>query len=155
MRGFKKVSLDTWKQKCDSDLYDNIYLPKRGSVSSAGYDFYIPYDVTISPGEEVVVKTGIKSYMNSDEVLMIFVRSSLGFKYNIRLKNQTGIIDSDYYDNTDNEGHIMVALKNEGQKIVEFKTGDRVVQGIFMKYLLADDDETSAQRNGGIGSTNK
>lgn len=153
-RGFKVISLDEWKKTMDEDLYQNIKLPKRSTTSSAGYDFFSPYDFVIKPNEEVVVKTGIKSYMNNGEVLLIFVRSSLGFKYNVRLKNQTGVIDADYFNNPSNEGHIMVALKNEGEKELAVKAGDRLVQGVFVNYLVSDDDEVITRRLGGIGSTN-
>ena len=93
--------------------------------------------------------------MNSNEYLAIFIRSSLGFKYNIRMCNQTGIIVADYYNNKDNEGHIFVCLQNEGKEVITIKKGDRFVQGIFMPYLIVDDDTTDSVRSGGIGSTNK
>ena len=93
--------------------------------------------------------------MNGDEYLAILVRSSMGFKYNVRLCNQVGIVDSDYYNNPDNEGHIFVALKNEGDKVFKVEKGDRYAQGIFQKYLLTDDDDADGERTGGFGSTNK
>ena len=92
--------------------------------------------------------------MNEDEFLALLVRSSMGFKYNIRLCNQVGIVDSDYYNNPDNEGHMFIALKNEGEKIFTINKGDKYAQGIFQKYLLTDDDEATGSRTGGIGSTN-
>ena len=153
-RGFEKISKAEWNKAMPEELYENIILPKRSTQNSAGYDFYVPYDLVIKPSEEVVIKTGIKSYMNSGEVLLIFVRSSLGFKYNIRLKNQVGVIDADYYNNSSNEGHIMVALKNEGTKELVINSGDRLVQGVFINYLISDDDSASGSRVGGIGSTN-
>ena len=153
-RGFEKISKAEWIKAMPEELYENIVLPKRSTQNSAGYDFYAPYDLVIKPNEEVVIKTGIKSYMNSGEVLLIFVRSSLGFKYNVRLKNQVGVIDTDYYNNSSNEGHIMVALKNEGTKELVINTGDRLVQGVFINYLISDDDAACGSRTGGIGSTN-
>ena len=83
-----------------------------------------------------------KPQCNSDEVLLVTVRSSTGFKYNIRLVNQIGIIDSDYYNNPDNEGHLFVKIQNEGDKTVTFKAGDAVAQGIFVKYLTTDTERT-------------
>lgn len=154
MRGFEIISQNEWVKTQDESLYENVKKPVRATKSSAGYDFFMPYEVTIKPNEEVIIKSGIKAYMQQNEVLMIHVRSSLGFKYNIRLKNQTGIIDSDYYNNSNNEGHIMVALKNEGNQDVVLHEGDRFVQGIFTTYLLADDDASNSVRNGGFGSTN-
>ena len=93
--------------------------------------------------------------MNENEFLGIYIRSSLGFKYNIRMCNQVGIIDADYYNNKDNEGHIFVCLQNKSDKKVVIKKGDRFVQGIFMSYLITDDDSATDTRNGGIGSTNE
>ena len=75
-------------------------------------------------------------------MLLIIVRSSTGFKYNIRLVNQVGVIDSDYYNNEDNEGHIFIKIQNEGDKAVSFKAGDAVAQGVFVKYLATDTERT-------------
>lgn len=163
-RGFDIVSYDEFKKTLGKGLndevikekYNDMKKPRRATSSSAGYDFYCVNDFTLSPGESIVVPTGIKSYMKEDECLYILVRSSHGFKYNIRLKNQVGLIDSDYYNNEKNEGHIFVALKNEGDKNFEVKCGEAFAQGIFQKYLIADDDEpVQINRVGGIGSTSK
>ena len=93
--------------------------------------------------------------MMDDEVLFILVRSSMGFKYNIRLCNQVGVVDKDYYNNEGNEGHIFIKIKNEGEKDFVVNKGDAIGQGIFMKYLMTDDDDSNTVRTGGIGSTNR
>lgn len=157
MRKFEKISLKQFIK--DTGLtekeYNEITLPHRATPQSAGYDFHILEDLTLKPGEIKKVPTAIKASMNSDEVLMIYIRSSLGFKYNMRMCNQTGIIDSDYYNNEDNEGHIFIAIQNEGQETVNLKANDRFAQGIFIKYLTTDDEEEiTSTRTGGIGSTN-
>ncbi len=157
MRKFEKISLKQFIK--DTGLtekeYNEITLPHRATPQSAGYDFHILEDLTLKPGEIKKVPTAIKANMNSDEVLMIYIRSSLGFKYNMRMCNQTGIIDSDYYNNKDNEGHIFIAIQNEGQETVNLKANDRFAQGIFMKYLTTDnEEEITSTRTGGIGSTN-
>lgn len=136
--------------------YKELKLPKRATRHSAGYDFFSPFDFTLAPGQEIKVPTGIKSYMMEDEYLGIYVRSGHGFKFNIRLKNQVGIIDSDYYGNESNEGHIFIAIKNEGQNEFEIKEKDAFAQGIFHKFLLADGDDMDGEtRVGGFNSTNK
>ncbi len=87
--------------------------------------------------------------MNDGEVLLLFVRSSMGFKYNVRLCNQVGVIDKDYYnnvDNVDNEGHIFVKLQNEGMKDYVVHKGDKICQGIFIKYLLTEEQENFVER---------
>ena len=154
MRKFEKISKDNFFNSVPNGNYEDIILPKRSTKNSAGYDFYSLYDITIKPNERVVIPTGIKVCMNENEFLGIYIRSSLGFKYNIRMCNQVGIIDADYINNKDNEGHIFVCLQNESDKEVVIKKGDRFVQGIFIPYLITDDDNTTDLREGGIGSTN-
>lgn len=141
-RGFEKVS-----------YMDNGILPTRKTSSSAGYDFSIVEGGVIPPHSTRIFKTGIKAYMNSDEVLMIYVRSSVGIKRGVVLTNNTAIIDSDYFNNSDNEGHIMLALYNNTDKEVVIKDGERVAQGIFVRYYTAGDTVDNV-RQGGIGSTN-
>ena len=109
----------------------------------------------MKPGDILKIPTGVKVCLNKDEYLGIYVRSSMGFKYNIRMCNQVGIIDSDYYNNPDNEGHIWICLKNEGDKNYVINVGDSFAQGIFTKYLVTDDDNASLVRVGGLGSTNR
>ena len=155
MRKFEKISKSEFLKDVPDANYDDIILPKRSTLTSAGYDFYSVISFTLSPGERRVIPTGIKVSMNSNEFLSIYIRSSLGFKWNIRMCNQVGIIDADYYNNSENEGHIFVCLMNEGNKVLEIKKGDRIVQGIFMPFLITDDDKTTDIRMGGIGSTNK
>lgn len=155
MRKFEKISKSEFLKDVPDANYDDIILPKRSTLNSAGYDFYSVISFTLSPGERRVIPTGIKVSINSNEFLSIYIRSSLGFKWNIRMCNQVGIIDADYYNNSENEGHIFVCLMNEGDKVLEIKKGDRIVQGIFMPFLITDDDKTTDIRMGGIGSTNK
>ncbi len=158
MRGFKKISIKQFKNDIsdDDELYDSYKLPMRKTKSSAGYDFLAIDDFIIKPGEIKKIPTGYKVYMNEDELLYIYVRSSVGFKYNVRMCNQVGVIDADYYNNDDNEGHMYVKLENHGNKDFIVKKGEGYAQGIFAKYLLADNEkEVTTTRLGGLGSTNK
>ena len=156
-RYFEKISFNEFKKSYgdNKELYEKFMLPKRATVHSAGYDFYAVDSFTIKPGEIYKVQTGCKACLSADEVLMLYVRSSIGIKRNVRMCNQVGIVDADYYNNSDNEGHICVVLKNEGDKDFTLEKGEAFAQGIFMKYLLTDDDDTTTIRTGGIGSTNK
>lgn len=131
-----------------------INLPQRTTAESAGYDIECAETVTINPGEVKIVPTGIKAFMAYNEFLAIHIRSSIGIKRHIMLANCIGIIDSDYYNNEDNEGHILLGLYNLGTEAVTLEKGERVAQGIFTKYLVANDDEANGIRRGGIGSTN-
>ena len=156
---FEKVSKKQFSEDLKSLLglndvfYDDIVLPKRATSGSAGYDFTIPMDMTIKPGELVKIPSGIRCKMEKGYVLNLYPRSSLGFKYQLMLANTTGIIDADYY-HADNEGHIIVALVNRGEKEVVLKKGDRFVQGIFLKFYTAEEEEVSKKRTGGFGSSN-
>lgn len=149
MRDFEKISFEQFKNDIgnDEELYNEYLLPKRDSIYTAGYDIYLLENLTIKPGERKKVPTGIKSYFNKDEVLLIVIRSSMGFKHNIKLCNQVGIIDADYYNNADNQGHIWLMIQNEGDKECSFKKGEAIVQGIFVKYLTTKrDDKLNIQR---------
>ena len=131
-------------------------LPTRGTSRSAGYDLASPIDVIIEPHSSVLVWTNIKVYMAEDELLQLHVRSSIGIKRNLMLKNTTGIVDSDYYSNESNDGNIGLALYNTGDEAVVIQKGERLVQGIFMKYLTVDNDTfLKDERTGGIGSSGK
>ena len=130
-----------------------IKLPTRGSQHSAGYDFYSPIDTVIQPNESVLIFTDVKAHMYYDNALFLFVRSSMG-KHPIVIANGTGIIDSDYYNNPDNDGNIGFRLLNLGSTPYEIKIGDRIGQGVFVKYGTVKDDNTSGLRTGGFGSTN-
>ena len=148
LRGFEKIS-----KYADVDFP----MPVRKTKFSAGYDFCVPEDVVLEPGVLKIVPTGIKAYMQEGEFLGMHIRSSMAVKKCIRLVNNVGIIDADYYNNPDNEGHIMLALVNTGEELLSIKKDDCVAQGIFYSYLLADDDDkvTKAERSGGFGSTSK
>ena len=137
----------------EGNFYDCVVLPKRATKGSAGYDFVCPIDVTIKVGEMVKIPTGIRCFIEDGYVLNIFPRSSLGFKHQISLANTVGIIDADYYG-AKNEGHIIVALVNRGNKDVMINKGDRIVQGIFYKFYLAKEEEVNTVRVGGFGSSN-
>lgn len=158
MRKFEIISINQFNKdfKNIDTKYEDIIIPKRSTKFSAGYDFYMPYDLTVKKNEVVLIPTGIKVMLNSDEFLGIYIRSSLGFKYNLRMCNQVGIVDSDYYNNPSNEGHIFVKLKNEGDNDIILKKYDRYVQGIIQKYYIVDNEkEVEDIRVGGIGSSGR
>ena len=155
MRKFEKISFKQFAKDIEVGEYNDIVIPYRKTINSAGYDFISFLDITIKPGEIKRVPTGVKVCLNNDEYLAIYVRSSMGFKYNVRMCNQVGIIDSDYYNNIDNEGHIWVCLQNEGNKDFIINKGDAFAQGIFTKYFITDDDNATEVRTGGIGSTDR
>ena len=157
-RYFEKISFEQFKKDISDDysLYEKIELPKRSTKSSAGYDIKSIESGTIKPGEYKVFKTGIKVSMNEDEVLYIYSRSSLVYKYGVTLVNSVGVIDADYYNNDDNEGHFSISLLNQSNKEFVVNVGDRIAQGVFMKFLTVDNEEDINNiRSGGIGSTNK
>lgn len=152
MRKFEIISQKEIEKNTDLRL-ENIVLPKRQTAKSAGYDFYLPYDIFLNSGEMKVVATGIKASLEDDEVLEIYIRSSMAIKRGLFLANQVGIIDADYYNNPDNEGHIMIGIKNMSNNGVSLNKGERIAQGVFKKYLVTDDDNSTEIRLGGIGST--
>lgn len=139
----------------DPMTVEEIPLPRRGTAGSAGYDFTSPMTVTVPAGGSALIPTGIRAEMDRGWVLMIFPRSSLGYKYGIRLSNTVGVIDSDYA-HAKNEGHIMVKLTNGSDGEVTIQKGDRFCQGVFLPYGTAEEDASLlGDRSGGFGSTGK
>ena len=150
-RGFEIIKDEHRKH---SDI--EIQLPTRGDSRSAGYDFYSNETVVLQPKQSHLFWTDVKSYMLDDEVLSIHVRSSIGTKKDLMLKNTTGIIDSSYYENVSNDGNIGICLVNMGDKIQKIEKGERIAQGIFTKYLITDNDIClKLERTGGFGSSGK
>ena len=148
LRGFEKIA-----KYAEVDFK----MPERKTQKSAGYDFCLPEDVVLEPGKLQLVSTGVKAYMQDNEYLGMHIRSSMAVKRHLMLVNNVGIIDADYYNNADNEGHIMLALLNTGDEALALPKGECVAQGIFYNYLVADGDEEAekAVRGGGFGSTSK
>lgn len=144
MRGFQLISSET----------DVSLLPRRETANAAGYDIKSQADVTIKPGEIKLIPTGLKAYMAEDEVLYLYDRSSNPRKKGIVLINSVGVIDSDYYNNSDNEGHIMGQVMNITDKDVTITRGERIMQAVFSKFLKTEDDFAEGKRTGGFGSTN-
>lgn len=157
---------------------DDVRLPEVSTSKSAGYDFFAYEDVVIPPSlslmhdpdgrfnpfvrwkwdfKPTIVKTGIKAYMTDDEALFLVSRSSMPKKLGLIISNALGVIDSDFYNNPDNEGEMCFMFYNLMPFPVTLKKGDKIGQGIFQKFLKADQhdwsDGASKARMGGIGST--
>lgn len=157
IRGFEIVS---------KYLDEGLEVPKRATSASAGYDFSSAEEIIIPSiwslreknqmNSSILVPTGIKAYMPSTEFLMLVNRSSNPLKNNLALPNGVGVIDSDYYNNANNEGEIFVQLINYGLEDYVVKKGERIAQGIFSRYYTVDQEETiGIKRSGGFGSTGK
>lgn len=163
---FEKVSFEQFKKdfnKCVSatngirynieEIYNNIELPRRATIGSAGYDFKIPFDAQLKKETETLIPTGIRVKIDDGWVLKLYPRSGLGFKRGLALLNTVGVIDGDYYY-SDNEGHIMAKVTHTiGDYLMSLKQGDGFIQGVFVPYGITCDDDTSGVRNGGFGST--
>ncbi len=131
-----------------------IKLPTRASEHSAGYDFYSPIDIIIPPHDKAMIWTDVKASMYYDNALLLMPRSSMG-KQPVMLSNTLGLIDSDYFSNEDNDGNIGFRLLNLGDTPYEIKVGDRIGQGVFIKYGTTKDDNVTTKREGGFGSSGK
>ena len=136
-----------------------INMPVRKTKFSAGYDIEAAEDTVIPSFKKgmapVLVKTGLKAYMQEDEYLKLCNRSSNPKKKGLILANSIGVVDSDYYGNPDNDGHIMFAFYNIKDEDTFVKKGECIGQAIFEKFLIADNDNASGDRLGGFGSTSK
>lgn len=148
MRKFEEVL--SYMKKTDT----KATLPTRADIGSAGYDFYAPLDYKCEPHKVTKIWTDVKVKMEQDNVLFVDIRSSMGGKFH--LANTLGIIDSTYYGNESNDGNIGIFLVNDTDEVIYINKGDRIAQGVFIKYLTTDDDKPLSNiRTGGFGSTNK
>lgn len=128
-------------------------LPERSTEQAAGYDFFAREDIKILPHNLKVAWTGVKAYMQPDEVLKLYNRSSMAMKKGLMLSDNVAVIDADYYNNPTNEGEIGFMYYNFTGEIAIIKKGEKLGQGIFEKYMLADNDVHGGKRTGGFGST--
>lgn len=164
---FEKVSLEQFENamrevniRLDEDklieMYKCIETPKRSTSGSAGYDFALPFDLALYPGDTIKIPTGIRVRIDDGWWLGCLPRSGLGFKYRLQLDNTMGVIDSDYY-NSDNEGHIFakITYDREDGDVVTLNAGDKFMQAIFIPYGITNSDEADGARNGGLGSTGR
>lgn len=149
MRKFEKV------KRIEGD----IKLPERSTRNSAGYDFYAIEDIEVPPykfgDNPFMVATGVKANMAENEFLMLVNRSSNPKKKKLIMPNSIGVIDADYFENPDNDGEMFFTFYNVSNEPVQIKKGEKLGQGIFMKYLKTDDDKANGERTGGFGSTGK
>ena len=161
MTRFEKVSKKQYGEALDKLLaphlsysYENVKIPVRATAGSSGYDFFAPFNFSLDPGETIVIPTGIRMITDHKIWLLCMPRSGLGFKYRMQLDNTVGNIDSDYWK-SDNEGHIMAKITNDGRedKTLDVKAGTAFMQGVILPYLTVDDDTACGERNGGFGST--
>ena len=129
-------------------------LPRRATAGSAGYDFFAPAGFSLKPGESVSIPTGVRARIEPGWVLMLFPRSGLGFKYRLQLNNTVGIVDADYFG-ARNEGHIFIKLTNAGDRPLAVAPGEAFAQGVLLPFGLTEDDDASAERVGGFGSTDE
>jgi len=135
--------------------FDCVFImPERQTKHSAGYDFYCPKDTVIPPDTSVVISTGFKVELEPEEVMQIHIRSSMAFKHKLLMVNSVGIIDADYYNNPDNEGEILIGLRNLGKEPVTIKQGERFAQGIVLPYRTWG-DVPNRERKGGVGSSGR
>lgn len=140
----------------DVPVPEAVTLPRRSTSGSAGYDFFAPAGFALAPGETLLLPTGVRARIDEGWVLMLYPRSGLGFKYRLQLNNTVGIIDADYFGAL-NEGHIMLKLtnaSNEGRTLV-VQPGQAVAQGVFVPFGITVDDDATAVRTGGFGSTDQ
>lgn len=163
---FQKVSFEQFEKdwlknfpetENAKEIYEQIKLPQRATVGSAGYDFYAPENISLKTGASVLIPTGIRAKIDAGWVLSVYPRSGLGFKHRVQLDNTVGIIDADYYHSS-NEGHIMIKLScdahDDGHSVLLTK-GDGFAQGIFTAFGITVDDAADGIRDGGFGSTTK
>ena len=165
---FYKVSFEQYKKDFEAlfpdtelsnaslkEIYNNIKLPSRATTASAGYDFYLPFEINLDVGDEIMIPTGIRARFREDFALFIMPKSGLGTKSRLIMYNTAALIDADYF-HSDNEGHIMIKLLYDlrnSNKPLSLPAGKSFVQGVFLPFGITESDNATGIRNGGLGST--
>ena len=155
-KDYKKIFPNNTKTRSEiEDMYNSIKLPARGTSGSAGYDFFLPFDITLKSGEEITIPTGIRFKSREDYALFVFSRSGLGTRNRLQLNTAVSIIDSDYFY-SDNEGHMMYRVIHDSRcadDVLTLESGKGFIQGVFIPYGITESDNVQTKRNGGFGST--
>lgn len=138
-------------------LKENAIVPTYGSEYAAGADLYACMDdgineISINPGETVLIHTGIAMELPVGYAGLIYARSGLASKRGLAPANKVGVVDSDY------RGEFMVALHNHSDKIATVENGERIAQLVITPYLTANFEEVdelsdTVRGEGGFGST--
>lgn len=137
-------------------LNEKAVIPKRATEGSAGYDLCacIDTEITINPGEVVLVPTGIAVKLPQNTAGMIYARSGLAIKHGICLANSVGVVDWDY------RGEVKVGLVNMGKKAYIINPFDRIAQLVLSPVIcpeisVVDSLDETQRGQGGFGSTGK
>lgn len=166
LKDLKARSADRFEYKYDDlvksaeEVLEDLAMPRRKTVGSAGYDFFSPFKFNLLPGESIIIPTGYKVQIKDEWWLAIYPKSGLSFEYRLKLDDTIPVIDGDYFNNKNNEGHILIKITNNSHhsgnaRIVNFDAGDAYCQAIFSEYGLTDNDDTTETREGGFGSTGR
>jgi dUTP pyrophosphatase len=138
--------------------FPGVNLPVRATTGAAGYDFECAANMTIAPHTIALIPTGIKAKIDHGYYLQLALRSSAPKKKGLMLANGIGIVDEDYWgpDSAlpDEQGHIMFQVYNFTDEPVTITNGERIGQGVFLKYHTTINDLATGERSGrGFGST--
>ncbi len=147
----KKLDYQSMKK-----MYDGIKMPTRATTGSAGYDIFLPFDITLKAGEEITIPSGIGFTCKKDYALFVLSKSGLGSRSRLQLNTCISLIDSDYH-NSDNEGHMIFRVIHDSRDpkaVLTLPAGKGFLQGVFFQYGITKTDNASGTRNGGLGSTN-
>lgn len=137
-------------------LDEKAIIPTYGTEFSAGADLYaLPAgEISVEPGETVMIHTGIALQIPDGYVGLVYARSGIATKRGLAPANKVGVIDSDY------RGEIMVSIHNHSNTVQTIENGERVAQLVIAPYLKAnfvesDILEDTKRSTGGFGSTGK
>ena len=137
-------------------LRPDAKTPVYGSTAAAGADLYVcsDHEISIMPGETVLLPTGLAVAIPDGYVGLIFARSSLGTKKGLAPANKVGVIDADY------RGEILISMHNHSPEKQTLAPYERVAQMVIIPYFAEDLNETdelsdTTRGQGGFGSSGR
>jgi dUTP pyrophosphatase len=156
-------------------LFPDARLPARATRASAGLDLHaylagrtvrrcragespreepVPSgELTIEPGERVLVPLGFRARLPEGTEAQLRIRSSAAFVKGLTMPNAPGTIDADYPDEW------MVMIRNDAGMPVRIEHGERIAQAVLAEFAALPWEsgvvERSTDRAGGVGSTGR
>ncbi len=134
-------------------LDPGLPLPRRAHPGDAGVDLCAAQDVTIAPGERVVVGTGVAVALPYGTVGLVHPRSGLAARTGLSIVNTPGTIDAGY------RGEIKVCLINHDRRdAIAIARGDRIAQLVVQRvelvdFVEVDELDATSRGAGGYGSS--
>jgi dUTP pyrophosphatase len=130
-------------------------LPAAQHHGDAGLDLRAAIDITVGPGERVMIPTGVAVAIPAGHAGLVLPRSGLASRHGLTMANAPGLVDAGY------RGEVICAAVNlDRETPVEIHVGDRIAQLVIVELpsveaVWVEELPPSTRGEGGFGSTGR